>query len=133
MFNFYKSFKIGNKIISNDHKPYIISEIGSNFNQDLETAKKLIKLSADVGCDAVKFQFFEATDLVEKKSEYFKIFKKNELNKLWIKILKKYSEKHNLLFFVSVFNSNKINFLKKNNIDAYKVASSELSNFYLFL
>ena len=68
---------------------------------------------------------------MKKKSEYFKIFKKNELNKLWIKILKKYSEKHNLLFFVSVFNSNKINFLKKNNIDAYKVAASELSNFDL--
>ena len=43
MFNFYKSFKIVNKIISNDHKPYIISEIGSNFNQDLETAKNGLK------------------------------------------------------------------------------------------
>ena len=37
-------------------KTYIISEIGINHNGDLNTAKKLIDISAAAGCDAVKFQ-----------------------------------------------------------------------------
>ena len=34
----------------------IIAEIGINHNGDLETAKRLIGLAAEAGCDAVKFQ-----------------------------------------------------------------------------
>ena len=35
---------------------YIIAEIGINHNGDLATAKQLIDLAVDAGCDAVKFQ-----------------------------------------------------------------------------
>jgi N-acetylneuraminate synthase len=37
-------------------KVYIISEIGINHNGDLNLAKELIDMSAEAGCDAVKFQ-----------------------------------------------------------------------------
>jgi len=40
----------------NDKYIYIIAEIGINHNGSLETAKKLIDLAVDCGCDAVKFQ-----------------------------------------------------------------------------
>ena len=46
--------------ISNFKKPFIISEIGSNHNGSIRLAKKLIKLSKDTGCDAVKFQSFDS-------------------------------------------------------------------------
>ena len=39
-----------------NNKTYIIAEIGINHNGDLEIAKKLIDVSVDCGCDAVKFQ-----------------------------------------------------------------------------
>jgi len=35
---------------------YIIAEIGINHNGDLDTAKNLIEMAADSGCNAVKFQ-----------------------------------------------------------------------------
>ena len=35
---------------------YIIAEIGINHNGSLETAKELIDVAKDIGCDAVKFQ-----------------------------------------------------------------------------
>lgn len=35
---------------------YIIAEIGINHNGDIDIAKKLIDLSSECGCDAVKFQ-----------------------------------------------------------------------------
>ncbi len=37
-------------------KTYIIAEIGINHNGCLNTAKRLIDISAAAGCDAVKFQ-----------------------------------------------------------------------------
>ena len=40
----------------NDKYIYIIAEIGINHNGSLETAKQLIDLAVDAGCDAVKFQ-----------------------------------------------------------------------------
>jgi N-acetylneuraminate synthase len=48
--------KIGNKLIGPGLPCYIIAEIGINHNGDFDTAKQLIKMSADAGCDAVKFQ-----------------------------------------------------------------------------
>ena len=35
---------------------YVVAEIGINHNGDLNTAKKLIKVAHDAGCNAVKFQ-----------------------------------------------------------------------------
>ncbi len=37
-------------------KPFIIAEIGINHNGFLDTAKALIDMAVDCGCDAVKFQ-----------------------------------------------------------------------------
>ena len=42
--------------MSNQNYIYIIAEIGINHNGSLETAKELIDIASDIGCDAVKFQ-----------------------------------------------------------------------------
>ena len=45
-----------NKENENNNKVFIVAEIGINHNGDLNLAKKLIDISVDCGCDAVKFQ-----------------------------------------------------------------------------
>ena len=52
-------FYIENKLISNYSTPYIIGEIGSNFNQSIDEAYKLIDCAANANVDAVKFQLFQ--------------------------------------------------------------------------
>ena len=42
--------------MGNNKYIYIIAEIGINHNGSIETAKKLIDLAHEIGCDAVKFQ-----------------------------------------------------------------------------
>ena len=42
--------------MSNDKYIYIIAEIGINHNGSIKTAKELIDIAKDIGCDAVKFQ-----------------------------------------------------------------------------
>ena len=51
-----KPVKIGNKLVGPENPCYVIAEIGINHNGDFEIAKQLIQMSAEAGCDAVKFQ-----------------------------------------------------------------------------
>ena len=47
--------------------PFIIAEIGTNHDQDEETAKEMVKKLANSGCDCVKFQIYEASEIVSGK------------------------------------------------------------------
>jgi len=48
--------KIGNKLITKNHTPYFIAEIGINHNGDMNIAKKLIDAANATNWDSVKFQ-----------------------------------------------------------------------------
>ena len=52
--------KLKNNIISNNHKCFIIAEIGSNHNNKLSNAYRMIDVAKKCGADAVKFQTFKA-------------------------------------------------------------------------
>ena len=64
--------KIKNKHLGNFSKPYIIAEIGSNFNQSFQTAIKLIDAAKKAGANAAKFQLFDAEELYNKSHPLFK-------------------------------------------------------------
>lgn len=52
-----KAMKLTNeKSVSNFSKPYIIAELGSNHNGDMDLAKRLIVEAKNAGADCVKFQ-----------------------------------------------------------------------------
>ena len=108
--------------------PFIIAEIGINHDGKFSLAKKLIKMAKKGGADAVKFQLFDPNDLYLKKSENFKTLKKFYLNKKEIKKLRDYSRKINIKFFCTAFSYEGVKFLKKINIDAFKIASMDNIN-----
>lgn len=47
--------------------PYIIAELGSNHNGDMDLAKKLILAAKEAGADCVKFQSWSKTTLFSRK------------------------------------------------------------------
>jgi N-acetylneuraminate synthase len=51
-----REIKIGDRMVGDGHPTYIVAEIGINHNGSVETAKELIRTSAEAGVDAVKFQ-----------------------------------------------------------------------------
>lgn len=53
--------------IANFSKPYIIAELGSNHNGDMDLAKKLIVEAKEAGADCVKFQSWSKNSLFAKK------------------------------------------------------------------
>ncbi len=52
--------------IGREFPTYIIAEIGINHNGDIDIAKKLIDVSVDAGCQAVKFQKRTVEDVYTK-------------------------------------------------------------------
>ncbi len=56
--------KIKDKTVGGDHPTYFIAHISANHDGDLERAKELIHLAAEMGADAAKFQNFRAPEIV---------------------------------------------------------------------
>ena len=121
-------FKIGSYIVSRDSEPFIIAEAGSNFNQDLDIAKKLIDIAKEAGAQAVKFQLFDAEALYPDKGEMYEIFKTIQLNKEWVPILNNYSKSKGIIFLASAFDFSSVDVLDDINVPAFKIASSETTN-----
>ena len=109
-------FILNQRELSISSEPYVIAEIGSNFDQDFEKAYKLIDFAKDAGADAVKFQLFKADALYPKKDDLYEIFKEIELDETWIPKLKEYCSKIKIDFL----------FLKKKRKISFKSYVSSL-------
>ena len=59
-----KEIEIAGRKIGGDQPTYFIADIGANHDGDLERAKDLIRLVAEAGGDAAKFQNFRAPEIV---------------------------------------------------------------------
>lgn len=103
-------------------KVFLISEIGSNWEGSISTAKKLIKKSKNAGADAVKFQMWRTEDLYPKHPLIKKI-KKTELTFNNIQRLKSFSDSIGIEFFCSVFYPEAVDFLESIGVKRYKIAS----------
>ena len=136
--------KIGNRNIGKNYKPFIVAEMSGNHNQSLKKAIKIIDKAADCGVDAVKIQTYTPDTLtINSKRSDFKIEDKNSLWKNqtlyelyqkaytpweWHKTIFSHCKKRNLICFSSPFDSTAVDFLHKNNVPAYKIASFEINN-----
>jgi N-acetylneuraminate synthase/N,N'-diacetyllegionaminate synthase len=129
-----KEVKIGNKIVGGKHPTYIIAEIGSNHNRNMDIAKELIDKAAEAGCDAVKFQTFKAEKLYSKKTPKFSkdrmkpfdLIKSIELPREWHDELFKYAVGNDLHFLSSPFDYEAADLLDGLGVPAFKVASFEI-------
>jgi N-acetylneuraminate synthase len=62
-----KTLKLGKVEIGEGHPPYIIAEVGSNHNGDMDLCRRLIDAAADAGAHAVKFQSWTDTSLIAEE------------------------------------------------------------------
>ena len=117
--------RIGSRWVGSDEPTYIIAEAGSNHDQKLSQAKRLIDAAAEAGADAVKFQVYTADDLYSTDAPVYAAVKATELPPEWLPELAHYSARCNLQFFASPFSRKAIDALEQVRVPAYKWASSE--------
>lgn len=121
---------------------FIIAEAGINHNGDINIAKKLVDNAVLCGADAIKFQTFNASDLVTKyakqanyqienlkeETSQLQMLKKLELSHEEYKELKKYCETQKIIFLSSAFDLESIDFLDSIGLEIFKIPSSEIDN-----
>lgn len=54
------NFKIGDCIIGDDQKPFIIAEMSGNHNQSLDKALEIVDAAAEAGAHGLKIQTYTA-------------------------------------------------------------------------
>ena len=109
------------------NKVLIIAEIGNNHEGNFKLAKKLIKLAAKAGVDAVKFQTFIPENFVfkSKNKKAFKRLKKFQLSFEQFRYLKRYAHSLKLFFISTPLDFKSADFLIK-TADQIKISSSSL-------
>lgn len=132
------------EMINTRKEPYIIAEIGSNHNGDMELAKKLIFTAKKCGADCVKFQSFDDKSLISK-TEYEKNQKYNDsakkhfgsLKEMVVKYylrkeqhfeLKKFCDEIGIGFASSPFSKEEVDLLMEVGVQFIKIASMDINN-----
>jgi len=59
--------RLGDVPVGAGHPPYVIAEVGSNHNGDMELCRRLIDAAAAAGAHAVKFQSWNESSLIAKE------------------------------------------------------------------
>ena len=75
--------KIGERIISNTHKPLVIAEISANHQNSINKTIKLLKKAADAKVEAVKFQTFEINEMTINVNRKEFLIKEKFKNSKW--------------------------------------------------
>ena len=119
---------IGGTLVGGSAAPYVIAEVGSNFDKNLDKARKLIDVAKEAGANAVKFQLLRADVLYPNRDGLYDIFKSIELDVEWVPVLDKHAREQGLHFMASAFDIGSVDLLEAVKTPAHKVASSETTN-----
>ncbi len=110
-----------------------IADVGSNFNESLETAVKYVEECAKIGVDIVKFQCWKAEDLFWKGHPAYGEVSAHRwgLPLEWHKIVKEKADELGVTFSTTPTQPYQIEYLEKIGLQVYKVASGDITFFPL--
>ena len=131
--------KIGNTLVGNDQPCYVVAEIGINHNGSLETAKEIIKVSAEAGCNAVKFQkrtvdvVYTPEELARPRENPFgatngDLKRGLEFGLAEYREIDRYCKNLKINWFVSCWDEASVDFMEQFNPPCYKIASASLTD-----
>ncbi|MFX0107833.1 MAG: N-acetylneuraminate synthase family protein [Candidatus Hodarchaeota archaeon] len=135
--------KIGKKEIGLEKNPYVIAEIGVNYDNDMEYVEELIQAAKRAGVDAAKFQTYTPSKIVaisspkywednrpeETQYEFFK--RSNTFYHEETKQLANLCKKHGIPFMSTPFDLESVTLLDKLGVPAFKIASADITNYPL--
>lgn len=132
-------FTMGGVTISDKSNSFIIAEIGNNHNGDVKLAKKLVDLACDAGADCVKFQMRTMASLYGAEAtvggssdlgaEYvMDLLKKFQLTNSELISVFDYCKSKGLMPLCTPWDVGSLLVLEDYGMEAYKVASADLTN-----
>ncbi len=123
-----KTISIETTPIGDGYPVYIIAEAGFNHAGNLETALKMIEEAAKSGANAIKFQSYQANELVKEDSPHYELIKPGELSLHDHSKLSQAAQEHTITFLSTPFSFECADMLQQVNVPAYKIASMDLTH-----
>lgn len=134
--------EINGKIIGEDFPTYFIADIAANHDGSFDRAVKLIKMAADSGANAAKFQHFKATTIVSgtgfsrlggklaHQSSWDKsvedVYRTAELPLEWTADLLAVCKESNIDFFTSAYDLSLVDSVDP-FVPAFKIGSGDIT------
>jgi pseudaminic acid synthase len=134
-------FKITDRMIGRNHKPFIIAEMSGNHNQSLDRALAIVDAAADAGADALKLQtytadtmtldidegdfFIDDSSSLWKGSSLYKLYQEAYTPWEWHKPIFDRCRERGIIPFSTPFDETAVDFLESLDVPAYKIASFE--------
>lgn len=115
--------------------PYIVAEVNSSHNGNIETARNMIKAAKEAGCDCVKFQSWSPESLYSKtyydKNPITKrIVSKFSLNQDQLFEMANYCNEVGIGFSSTPYSEQEVDFLvERCEVPFIKIASMEINNY----
>src|SRR5579864_3778345 len=136
------SLRLGRKIVGPESPTYFVADISANHDGDLERAKRLIRLCAEAGADAAKFQNFRASKIVSDKGfqalgkqlshqskwkkTVFQVYQDATLPWQWTPILKQECEACGIDYFSAPYDFEAVEMLDP-YVELFKIGSGDLT------
>ncbi len=134
-----KTIKLGNRVVGEDQRCYIVAEIGINHNGDISLAKKLIDAAVGAQCDAVKFQkrtvdvVYTRQELAAPRQSPFgktngDLKRGLELSLAQYGEIDEYCRLLRIPWFVSCWDEHSVDAMRRFNLPCFKIASASLTD-----
>ncbi len=139
---FPQVIKIGSRLVGQGQPVFVIAEIGANFDNNLEKAKKLALAAKEAGADVAKFQSFLAKKIVSRKGfasmklkgvhgswgrPVNEVFKDAEFPRAWHKKLFAHCKKIGIMFASSPYDFEAIDLLDDLGVEFFKIGSGDIT------
>lgn len=118
-----KKVRIGNKFIGEGEPTFIIAEAGLNHGGNFEIARRMVKVAADAGADAVTFQHILRDRLEVGAKTSTDILTDAELENLF-----HYAGELGLLYTACVIDNESIDRMVEYGVTFLKIVSGDLTN-----
>jgi sialic acid synthase SpsE len=136
------TLRLGKRLVGLEHPTYFVADISANHDGDLERAKLLIRLCAQAGAEAAKFQNFRAAKIVSDrgfrslgkqashqakwKKSVFEVYEQATVPWEWTPVLKQECEANGIDYFSAPYDLEAVDMLDP-YVDLYKVGSGDIT------
>ena len=133
---------VGTRWLGEDDPTYFIADISANHDGDLERARALIRLAAEAGADAAKFQNFQAPKIVSEqgfkrmgaqsshqaswKKSVYQVYQEASLPWEWTEILKAECEAVGIDYFSTPYDFEAVDMLDP-FVPVFKIGSGDIT------
>jgi N-acetylneuraminate synthase len=134
-----KVIRIGDALVGPGYPTFVIAEIGINHNGSLETAKQLIDVAVESGCDAVKFQkrtidvVYSAEELRRPRENPFgptngDLKRGLEFDESMYAEIDRHCQMRRIAWFASCWDEQSVDFIERFSPPCFKIASASLTD-----